>query len=217
MARYRKKAIIVTAYRAEQDQYITTLEGVSQAKRGDYIVTGVDNEQWAVKPEWFTPAYTHLSGNRYQRKPQILEAVQITKPEVSKAPTGDIKGSVGDWRVTGKSGEQWYVKPDIFDKTYEKVGGSKVDNKSGLQKAIDQIGEDAVRKSIPLGAKIGMCDLHGAYMVNIGSEMVCPICPTVPEPNGTNATDIDHYIDVKEFVDPTSGINPGQKLNPLGI
>ena len=209
MAKYRKKPIIVTAYRADQDQYITTLEGVSEAKRGDYIVTGVDNEQWAIKPEWFTPAYTHIHGDKYQRKPQILEATQIDKPEVSKAPTGDIKGSPGDYRVTGKSGEHWYVKPDIFDKTYERVTKMK----NGLQKAIEQIGEASVLKSIPTGARICRCDLHGHYMVMADiTQPMCPLCPATPPNNGTTATEVEHYIDIREAIG-NDGINPQQGTN----
>ena len=85
--------------------------------------------------------------------------------------------------------------------------------KSELQKAIDQIGYDAVSKAIPLGAKIGMCTMHGAYMVHSEAEMCCPICPATPPANGTTATAVEHYINVRSF----DGINPGQRVNPHGI
>lgn len=85
--------------------------------------------------------------------------------------------------------------------------------KNELQKAIDQIGQDAVSKAIPVGTRIGLCDLHGAYMVNMASEMICPICPPVPKANGTDATEVEHYIDME----PVQGTNPQQKLNPYGV
>lgn len=217
MAKYRKKALMVTAVRADRDQYITTLEGVTEAKRGDYIVTGVDNEQWAVKPKWFTPSYTHIKDDTYQRNPQVLEAVQIAEPNVISTPTGDIKGDKGDYKVTGTKGEQWFVKPDIFDKTYDKVKGGKSNMKTELQKAIDQIGLDTVSKSMPVGATLGNCDLHGMYMVGPEQSVLCPVCPALPDPNGTPASKVEHFIAVRDAISPASGTNPGQKINPLGV
>lgn len=82
---------------------------------------------------------------------------------------------------------------------------------NGLQKAIDQIGIDAVSKAIPAGSRIGMCDIHGAYMVHSNSELVCPVCPSTPPANGESATDIEHYIDIREAVG-IDGTNPHQKL-----
>lgn len=123
MARYRKKAILVTADVSTFTQYIATLEGISTAHPGDMIVTGVDYEQWVIKPEWFHDSYEHIHGNVYRRLPQVLTAVQIHEQENTPAPTGNIRGDAEDWRITGTNGEHWYVKPDIFAKTYEKVGG----------------------------------------------------------------------------------------------
>jgi hypothetical protein len=84
---------------------------------------------------------------------------------------------------------------------------------NGLQKAIDQIGELAVRKAIPQGYGIGRCTLHGAYMVAPTQEPCCPICPATPPANGTTATDVEHYIDMQ----PVKGANPQQQVNPYGV
>lgn len=54
----QKKAVIVEAYQTEVDIYIDTLEGKMHASPGDWIVTGVDNEQYPVKPEIFDKTYT---------------------------------------------------------------------------------------------------------------------------------------------------------------
>lgn len=82
-----------------------------------------------------------------------------------------------------------------------------------LQKIINQVGYEAVAKSIThAGMSIGFCDLHGHY--NFTSSASCPTCPN---PNGTDATEVEHYIDIKEAISPTAGTNPGQKANPTGI
>lgn len=85
--------------------------------------------------------------------------------------------------------------------------------KTGLQKAMEQIGEDAVRKSIPQGYGIGRCSIHGAYLIAPTVEPLCPVCPSVPAPNGLSATNIEHYIDME----PVKGTNPQQQINPYGV
>lgn len=68
-----------------------------------------------------------------------------------------------------------------------------------LQKAIDQIGFDAVRKSIPQ-AIIGLCDMHGHYMSSSNTESKCPGCMATPSGmgNGVTASDVEHYIDLRD-------------------
>jgi hypothetical protein len=79
--------------------------------------------------------------------------------------------------------------------------------KNNIQKAIDQIGEYAVSKAIG-AAVLHRCEIHGMYACPTGQEPSCPLCP---DPNGTDATQVEHYIDMKNFLDPTSGTNPQQK------
>lgn len=235
MPKYRKKRILVTMEIAEKDQFIVTLEGITEAKAGDCIVTGVDNEQWAIKPEWFNLAYTHVSGNTYQRKPQVLTAHQIDEVEEIDTPNGPIRGDKGDYKVTGTKGEKWYVKPDIFDKTYEEVRknmhyeliGSMLNKghigaPTNLQNAIDQVGYDAVAKSLAInGVAMGFCDVHGHYALPKGSvehangdypDVGCQLCPPNLA-NGTSATDMELYIDL----DPSHnlGTNPQQKVSHI--
>jgi len=83
--------------------------------------------------------------NKYRKKPIIIEAIQWLKqgdhPEVFPIPdkytdfvpvlegaTGCIKTleghyfvTPGDWIIKGVNGEFYPCKPDIFEKTYEKV------------------------------------------------------------------------------------------------
>lgn len=55
--KYRKKPVIVEAYRTYEKMTINTLEGVMVASPGDFIVTGVDGEQYPCKPHIFEQTY----------------------------------------------------------------------------------------------------------------------------------------------------------------
>ncbi|KAA9218307.1 MULTISPECIES: hypothetical protein [Aerococcus] len=56
-----KKPVKVTAYQTTQDKVINTLEGKLLAKKGDWIVTGVNGEQYPVKSEIFEKTYEIIS------------------------------------------------------------------------------------------------------------------------------------------------------------
>ena len=59
---------------------------------------------------------------KYRKKPVIIDAYQTDKELIIPTLEGDMKASVGDYIITGLRGEQYPCKPDIFNKTYEKVG-----------------------------------------------------------------------------------------------
>lgn len=83
--------------------------------------------------------------------------------------------------------------------------------KNNIQNAIDQLGIETVSKSLGHTA-LGNCDLHGMYAI-VG-EPTCPLCPNA---NGTTASEVEHFLDIKQAFDPTSGHNPGQVANPTAI
>jgi hypothetical protein len=83
---------------------------------------------------------------QYRKKPVIIEAVQLEDLEIPnlmeiqqfvglgedifkvvsdgliiKTLEGDMKASIGDFIIKGVNGEFYPCKPDIFEKTYEKV------------------------------------------------------------------------------------------------
>ena len=79
---------------------------------------------------------------KYRKKPVVIEAIQfigsndrecikfcanIIDPEDTKPsliiPTleGNMTASIGDYIIKGVNGEFYPCKPDIFEKTYEKV------------------------------------------------------------------------------------------------
>lgn len=77
---------------------------------------------------------------KYRKKPVVIEAFQFDGSNVDDVlsftrhtayhqdgqlyiPTleGDMKASTGDFIIEGVNGEFYPCKPDIFEKTYEKV------------------------------------------------------------------------------------------------
>lgn len=55
--KYRKAPLVVEAYKAEKEMIIHTLEGDMKASVGDYIITGVNGEQYPCKPDIFEKTY----------------------------------------------------------------------------------------------------------------------------------------------------------------
>ena len=54
---FRKKPVVIIAYQTSKELIIKTLEGDMLASKGDWIVTGVDGEQYPVKPDIFKKTY----------------------------------------------------------------------------------------------------------------------------------------------------------------
>jgi hypothetical protein len=55
--RYRKKPVIIEAFRTDQELIIETLEGNMVAKPGDFIIRGVRGELYPCKPDIFNDTY----------------------------------------------------------------------------------------------------------------------------------------------------------------
>lgn len=55
--RYQKKPVIVEAYQTDKEMDIQTLEGTMHASVGDFIITGVNGEQYPCKPDIFAKTY----------------------------------------------------------------------------------------------------------------------------------------------------------------
>lgn len=61
MARYRKKPVTIEARGPITDpESIKTLEGVMTASPGDYVITGVNGEEYPCKPDIFEKTYEAL-------------------------------------------------------------------------------------------------------------------------------------------------------------
>lgn len=74
--------------------------------------------------------------DKFRKKPIVIEAEQWFpgkeidgvyqcpyQPQLFRIETleGELFVSPGDWIITGVNGEKYPCKPDIFEKTYEKV------------------------------------------------------------------------------------------------
>lgn len=56
-----KKNIPVEAFQTDKEVVIKTLEGKMKANPGDWIITGIEGEQWPVKKEIFEKTYRIIS------------------------------------------------------------------------------------------------------------------------------------------------------------
>ncbi len=55
--KYVKKPVVIEAYQTDVELVIHTLEGDMLARPGDYIITGVNGEQYPCKEEIFLKTY----------------------------------------------------------------------------------------------------------------------------------------------------------------
>lgn len=59
--KFQKKPVIIEAYQTKEEMIIHTLEGDMEASPGDWIITGVDGEQYPCKPEIFKKTYQQVT------------------------------------------------------------------------------------------------------------------------------------------------------------
>ena len=55
--KYRRKPVVIEAYQTDKALTIHTAEGDMLASKGDYIITGVNGEQYPCKPDVFEKLY----------------------------------------------------------------------------------------------------------------------------------------------------------------
>lgn len=60
LKKFRKKPIEIEAYQTEEEIIINTLEGDMRANVGDWIITGVNGEQYPCKPDIFEKTYEEV-------------------------------------------------------------------------------------------------------------------------------------------------------------
>jgi len=59
--KYIKKPVVIEAYQTDKEVIIHTLEGDMKASPGDFIITGIDGEQYPCKPDIFYKTYEEVS------------------------------------------------------------------------------------------------------------------------------------------------------------
>lgn len=88
--------------------------------------------------------------------------------------------------------------------------------KNNLQKAIEQVGLEAIMKPYTPQFDLANCEMHGHYATPKGdTSTLCPICSMADTPhsagNGVTATEVEHYLDIKDVVE---AIHEGVGISP---
>lgn len=65
--KYRKKPVVVEAYKTDKDIVIHTLEGDMKTSIGDYIIAGINGEQYPCKPDIFEKTYEVINNTNYDK------------------------------------------------------------------------------------------------------------------------------------------------------
>lgn len=60
LKKYRKKPVVVRAYKCTEEEVIHTLEGDMVASVGDYIIVGLKGERYPCKPDVFLASYEEV-------------------------------------------------------------------------------------------------------------------------------------------------------------
>mgnify|MGYP000504493329 CR=1 FL=1 len=55
--KFKKKPIVIEAYKTDKELIIQTLEGSMKAAPGDWIITGIRGEKYPCKPDVFDRTY----------------------------------------------------------------------------------------------------------------------------------------------------------------
>lgn len=58
---------------------------------------------------------------KFRKKPIVVEAYQTDRPMILHTLEGPLHAEKGDWIITGIRGEKYSCKPDVFERTYERV------------------------------------------------------------------------------------------------
>ena len=98
--KYRKKPVVIEAYQTDKEIIIHTLEGDMKASIGDYIITGVDGEQYPCKPDIFEKTYN------------------LVENENSIINTGFIKG-IKNWTEVTRGIYRYVISDDQYYNCYE--------------------------------------------------------------------------------------------------
>lgn len=55
--KFKKKPVVIEAYKTDREIMVQTLEGPLRASPGDWIITGICGEQYPCKPDIFQSTY----------------------------------------------------------------------------------------------------------------------------------------------------------------
>ena len=91
MEQYCKLPIPITAYQTDKEMNIETLEGVMHANVGDYIITGVNGEQYPCKPDIFAKTYIKYGKVNKMAQVAALFGKELGEEFVILTPRGKLR------------------------------------------------------------------------------------------------------------------------------
>ena len=80
----------------------------------------IDAIEWQGQPPGFVADSLEVSRDLFSMRPFYRPDLPPAKLQV-KTLEGMVEAAMGDWIIKGIAGECYPCKPDIFDKTYERV------------------------------------------------------------------------------------------------
>lgn len=123
MERYRKSAPVRLKL-VNEDMTITTLEGEASAKAGEaYLAKGIDDELWFIDRDKVMTMYKQILPPDEDGFATFVSQRTVTAELLDHdEKRGDgLEGKAGkDYRVVDGD-DVWFVKKDIFERTYEHI------------------------------------------------------------------------------------------------
>ena len=119
----RKKPVIVEAYITDKPMDIHTLEGVMHASAGDYIITGVNGEQYPCKPDIFKKTYEIVTcqsdGGYFERSftnknTKVNKKEQIAKKNENASVNIEVISTAASEEKTSKSSFKLSLANQLF-------------------------------------------------------------------------------------------------------
>lgn len=81
-----------------------------------------------------------------------------------------------------------------------------------IEAVLGQLGTEAFNRYLPKGMRLHNCAVHGNYLAHYSSpadKLSCPTCSiATTNGNGTTATAVQHYIDMRDQVERETGYRP---------
>ena len=76
--KFRKKPVVIEAYQTNEHIDIKTLEGIMHAEPGDWIISGVNGEQYPCKPDIFKKTYEPVEKQETENKEKNENTKKVT-------------------------------------------------------------------------------------------------------------------------------------------
>ena len=119
----------ILAQKVLTEQVIQTREGPRTAHIGDWLMTGIEGEQWPIPHDEFMSNYKTVGATEDRKQwkvvaiPKTRYAYQTHVPFDFTWGGEDFHAEPGDWIISDPAlGKQWPCGPTQFEASYEIVG-----------------------------------------------------------------------------------------------